>query len=86
MAYQGARGNTSELVGHLTDVYSYIAQGEDVSWEGIQEKSQAAVDWLMQNEHHKQVRDEYADSVLKELRTMRISLDDAKKAEVAYKY
>ena len=86
MAYQGAKGNVSELVGHLTDVYSYIAQGEDVSWEGIQEKSQAAVDWLMQNEYHKQVRDEYADSVLKELRTMRISLDDAQKAEVAYRY
>ena len=86
MAYSSAKGNTSELVSYLTDVYNYIAQGEDVSWEGIQEKSQAAVDWLMQNESHKPVRDEYADSILKELRTMRVSLDDTQKKEVAYYY
>lgn len=86
MAYSSAKGNVSELVGHLTDVYNYIIQGEDVSWEGIQEKSQAAVDWLMQNEYHKPVREEYANDVLKHLRTMRVSLDEKQKAEVAYKY
>ena len=86
MAYSNAKGNVSELVSHLTDVYSYIAQGEDVSWEGIQEKSQAAKDWLMENEYHKPVRDEYADTILKDLRTMRVSLDDAQKAEVAHIY
>lgn len=86
MTYSSAKGNISELVGYLTDVYNYIAQGEDVSWEGIQEKSQAAVDWLMQNEYHKPVREEYADNVLKHLRTMRVSLDDAQKAEVAHIY
>lgn len=86
MAYSNAKGNVSELVNHLTDVYSFIAQGEDVSWDAIKEKSQAAVDWLMQNENHKQVRDEYADTILKELRTMRVSLDAAQKAEVEHLY
>ena len=84
MAYQSAKGNVSELVGHLTDVYNYIIQGEDVSWEGIQEKSQAAVDWLMKNEYHKPIRNEDANEVLKHLRTMRVSLDDVQKAEAAY--
>ena len=86
MAYQSAKGNVSELTSLLTDVYSYIAQGEDVSWEGIQEKSQAAVDWLMENEYHKPVRDEYATQILNHLRTSRISLDDLQKGEVAHKY
>ena len=86
MAYSSAKGNISELVERLTDVYSYIAQGEDVSWEGIKEKSQDAVDWLMQHENRKQVRDEYADTILKELRTMRVSLDESQKAEVEHYY
>ena len=84
MAYSNAKGNVSELVSHLTDVYNYIIQGEDVSWESIQEKSQAAVDWLMQNEYHKPVRDEYANDILKHLRTMRVSLDEVQKKEAAY--
>lgn len=86
MAYQSAKGNVSELTSLLTDVYNYIIQGEDVSWEGIQEKSEAAVDWLMRNEYHKPVRDEYANTILKDLRTRRVSLDEKQKAEVAYKY
>ena len=86
MAYSSAKGNTSELVSYLTDVYSYIAQGEDVSWEGIKEKSEAAIDWLRANENHKQIRDEYANTILKELRTMRVSLDEAQKAEVEHLY
>ena len=86
MAYQSAKGNTSELVGYLTDVYNYIIQGDNVSWEGIQEKSQAAVDWLMNNEYHKPVREDDANEVLKHLRTMRVSLDDVQKAETAHMF
>ena len=85
-AYSNAKGDVAELVGYLTDVYSHIIQGEDVSWESIKEKSQAAVDWLMQNEYHKPVRDEYANEILKHLRTARISLSESQKNEVAYKY
>ena len=86
MAYQSAKGNTSELVGYLTDVYNYIIQGDNVSWEGIQEKSQAAVDWLMNNEYHKPVREDDANEVLKHLRTMRVSLDEVQKAETAHMF
>ena len=86
MSYSNSKGDVSELASHLTDVYSYIIQGEDVSWEGIKEKSQAAVDWLMQHESYIPVRDEYANNILKVLRTMRVSLDDAQKAEAAHIY
>jgi hypothetical protein len=86
MTYVSARGNTSELVGHLTNVYNYIIQGEDVSWEGIQEKAEAAADWLMQNEHHKPVRDDVANEILHYLRTTGISFDSGQKQEAAYRY
>ena len=86
MAYANAKGDISELVGHLSDVYSYIIQGEDVSWETIKEKSQAAVDWLMSNEYYKPVRNEEANEILKHLRNTRVSLSESQKKEVAYRY
>ena len=86
MAYSNAKGNVSELASHLSDVYNYIIQGEDVSWEGIQDKSKAAVDWLMRNEDNKPIRDELANEILTHLRKTRISLDPKQKQETAYWY
>ena len=86
MKYANAKGNRAELVKHLEDVYSYILQGEDVSWEGVMEKAENAVDWLERNEHIKTERDEYANTILKDLRTARFYLDDLQKKEVAYRY
>lgn len=86
MAYSNAKGNVSELASQLSDVYNYIIQGEDVSWEGIQDKSKAAVDWLMRNEDNKPIRDELANEILTHLRKTRISLDPKQKQETAYWY
>ena len=86
MKYANAKGNRAELVKHLEDVYSYILQGENVSWEGVMEKAENAVDWLVRNEHIKTERDEYANTILKDLRTSRFYLDDLQKKEVAFRY
>ena len=86
MKYASAKGNVSELVEHLSTVYGYIIQGEDVSWEGIKEKSYDAVQWLKDHEYHTPVRDEYADKILNDLRTRRIKLDDLQKKEISYQY
>ena len=86
MADSNAKGNVSELVNYLTDVYSYIAQGEDVSWETIKEKSKTAVDWLIQHEYSKPVRTELANEILNHLRTLKISLNPMQKKETAYYY
>ena len=86
MRYANAKGDASEFVSHLTDVYSYIISGEDVSWEGIAEKAQDAVDWLRSHEQQTRQRDEYADEVLKHLRGLRISLDEQQKQEAAHTY
>ena len=86
MTDSSSKGEVPELANLLTDVYGYIAQGEDVSWDGIKEKSQAVVDWLMQHEYHKEVRTELANEILNHLRTTRISLDPLQKKEASYHY
>lgn len=86
MKNSNAKGDRAELAKHLEEVYSYILQGEDVSWGGIVERAENAVDWLMNHEYIKTERDEYSDSILKDLRNRRFYLDDLQKKEVAYRY
>lgn len=86
MTYSRAKGEVTELVGHLNDVYSYILSGEDVSWEGVAEKATGAIDWLMDHEQKITKRDEYSDMILKELRTKRVKLNDVQKAEAIAAY
>ena len=86
MNYANARGDVSELSSLLNEVYDYIIKGEDVYWEGIREKAQDVIAWLQKHEYHKPQRSEEANELLKELRTMRISLDENQKKETAYYY
>ena len=86
MSYSRAKGDVSELVNHLNDVYSYILSGEDVSWEGVSEKAAGAIDWLIDHEQKVAKRDEYSDMILKEMRTKRVSLNDGQKAEAIAAY
>lgn len=86
MNYVSAKGEKSELISCLNDLYSYIANGEELSWEGIKEKAAPVVNWLQEHEYHKPQRDEYANEVLKHLRTLRVSLNDEQKQEVASVY
>ncbi len=73
MRTYNARGNALELAPMMDQVYSYIAKGEDVTWEGIQEKAQGAVDYVM--EHLKQEQDGYAADVLSQMKGTHIALD-----------
>lgn len=86
MKKANAKGDREELRKILEDVYSYILQGEDVSWDGIVERAEGAVDWLMKHEYVETARDEYANTILKDLRKTRFYLDDLQKKEVAYRY
>lgn len=86
MKYVNAKGDKSELISLLNDLYSYIVNGEELSWDGIKEKAAPAVNWLQEHEYHKPQRDEYASEVLKHLRTLRVSLNDEQKQEVASVY
>ena len=41
-----AKGDKKELAKLLNSVYEYIANGEEITFEGIKEEAQAAVNWL----------------------------------------
>lgn len=86
MNYVNAKGEKSEFKELLKDFYGYIAKGEDLSWESVKEKSEPVINWLRDHEYHKAQRSEFADSVLKDLRTKRIALNDNQKQEAADLY
>ena len=86
MSHANAKGDIVEFANIIKEIYGYIANGEDVSWEVIKELSQVAVDWLRRNEIVKRERTEEATQMLKTLRGYNIRLDDKQKGEAAYRY
>lgn len=75
----GAKGTTAELAGLLNEVYTYIARNEELTWEGVVEKAQPAVDWLQEHMETVQRVDAFGEEVLGELRGSWVYLDEAQK-------
>ncbi len=86
MQNAGAKGDIKELNTLLRDVYSYIAGDENVSWDGIMERAEGAANWLEEHREQKQMRDPYADEVLREIRGGSFHLDEQQKQEAAYQF
>ena len=86
MRSSGAKGSRAELSSLLKDVYSYIAGGEEVTWDGIMEKASKAADWIQEHMDTKQQLDPYGAEVLRELRGSRVSLDESQRAEAEYQF
>ena len=84
--YADAKGDRKELAGLLNAVYEYIAKGEELTWEGVKEAAQPAVDWLQSHVRTRTERSAYAQDVLKEIRNSKVYLDETQKKEVAYQY
>ena len=82
MKQLNVKGNTQELSKFLSDVYSYILRGTEVTWEDITEKAQPAINWIYENMQTEKVVDEYTLGVLREIRKSRVSLDETQKAEI----
>lgn len=76
-----ATGDTKELAKLLGEFYAYIANGEELTWEGVQEAAQEAADWLWNN--RKQTTDEYSAEILRDLRTRGVSFNEDQKSEAA---
>lgn len=81
-----AKGDKRELAKLLDGFYGYIAKGEELTWEGVSEAAQPAVDWLQSHVETKKQLDAFAADVLRELRGRRIYLDETQKKEAAYKF
>ena len=86
MKEANAKGDKKELAKHLSDLYEYIARSEELTWEDVRERAQPAVEWLLENAAPRVQINEYADDILRELRTSRVYLDEAQKKEAAYLY
>lgn len=86
MKANNVKGNRAELAGLLNGLYEYIAKGEELTWEGVTEMAQPAVEWLRRNTVIQGSMSEYAQDILRDIRTSRISLDDAQVEEAAYRY
>ncbi|MDO4609025.1 MAG: hypothetical protein Q4B40_07545, partial [Clostridia bacterium] len=77
-------GNRTELVALVNDLYKHIAAGDDVSYDSIREMSAPIVDWLQKNAVQTAERSEYANEVLKEIKSYKLSFSDSQKAEAAF--
>ena len=86
MKYANSRGDKREFAGLLNHVYEYIAGGKELTWDGVKEAAQPAVDWLRANAVTRKEQNSYAQDVLKEIRGSRVYLDEQQKQEVAHLY
>ena len=86
MKSSNAKGNKAELAKILNGFYEYIAKGDDLTWEGVSEQAQRAVQWLQEHENIKKEIDGYAQDILREIRENRFYLDENQKKEAAYQY
>ena len=86
MKANNVKGSKQELAKLLNGLYEYIAKGEDLTWDGVKEMAQPAVDWLRKNTVIKSELSQYAREILHDVRTSRISLDESQTAEAAYRY
>ena len=86
MEKAGARGKKTELMELLDTFYQYIGNGEDLSWDGIRQAAQPAVNWLMDHVARGRQVSQYAREVLNEVRTSRVCLDETQKGEAAHRF
>ncbi len=86
MRNANAKGNVKELTVLLNGLYERIAGSKELTWESVKEAAQPAVDYLQDHVQISKQRSEYADDILRDLRTSRVYLDDTQVAEVEHRY
>ena len=70
----------------LDKFYYSIIDADELAWEQIFNDAQEIAEWVDSKIVEKPKRIDYADEILKEIRSIKISLDDAQMQEVAYAY
>ena len=77
-------GDRTELVKLLNDLYSYIAQGDEITWDQVKERADKAAEWLM--EHQKDPLTNEAQEILRELKGKRIKIDSQQAQEIKHRF
>ena len=70
----------------LDKFYYSIIDADELAWEKIFNDAHEIAEWVDSKIVEKPKRIDYADEILKEIRSIKISLDDAQVQEVAYAY
>ena len=73
-----------ELMKALKEFYTFIATSENLSWEEVYDKSYRIAETMLAEAKPLTITDDYAKSILREIRTTRISLDETQKKEASY--
>lgn len=81
-----AKGSTQELSGLLNGLYEYIASTKELTWEGVKEQAQGAVDWLWEHIDRRGKPTEYAQDILNQLHGSKVRLDESQMAEAEYRF
>jgi len=81
-----AKGDRAELREELNRLYDYIATDKEVTWEGVKAQASGAAEWLMQHMEREERLDPYAEEVLRELKGLRVSLNENQIRNGAYAY
>ncbi|MGN1015811.1 MAG: hypothetical protein ACI4PL_02330 [Faecousia sp.] len=84
--YAGAKADVKELSRMLTDFYRFIATEKDYSWEDVHEQAMVIARYLQDNVQIKPQISDYARDVLREVRGIKITLDESQRAEVEKLY
>lgn len=74
------------LVKRLDKFYYSIIESDELAWETVFNDAMEIAEWLEYQMPVEEFRADYADEILKNIRSIKISLDDAQMAEVAYTY
>ena len=84
--YAGAKADVKELSRMLNDFYRFIATDKDYSWEDVHQRAMVIAKYLQDNVQIKPQMSDYARDVLRDIRGIKITLDDSQRAEAEYQY
>ena len=84
--YAGAKADVKELSRMLTEFYRFIATDKDYGWEDVHEHAMVIAEYLQDNVQIKPQMSDYARDVLRDIRGIKITLDDSQRAEAEYQY
>ena len=84
--YAGAKADVKELSRMLTEFYRFIATDKDYSWEDVHERAMVIAKYLQDNVQLKPKMSDYARDVLRDVRAVKITLDENQRAEVEKLY
>ena len=73
-----------ELMKALKDVYSFIAQTKELTWEDVYERCYRVAEKMLAESRPEVEVDYYSKQILRDIRNTRISLNDSQKAEAQH--